>query len=160
VNDWSILYLIEAKGYTHLQASSTIRGFEIGGICGSLAAGWASDRFFNGRRGPVNILFCAAVKLRLAGFCIAPPGWPLVVLMFAIGFFVFGPQMLIGMSAVELSHKKAAGSATGFAGLGAYLGAAVAGYPLSQVAQRFGWYGFFVALSLCGIASLLLLLPL
>jgi sugar phosphate permease len=45
--------------------------------------------------------------------------------MFLVGFFVFGPQMLIGMAAAELSHKKAAGAATGFVGWVAYLGAAV-----------------------------------
>ena len=38
---------------------------------------------------------------------------------FAIGFFIFGPQMLIGMAA-ECSHKDAAGAATGFVGLFAY----------------------------------------
>jgi len=160
VNDWSLLYLMEVKGYSHLQASSSIWGFEMGGICGSLFAGWASDKFFEGRRGPVNIIFCMAVIFALGGFWMASPGWPILVLMFAVGFFVFGPQMLIGMSAVELSHKKAAGTATGFVGLGAYLGAATAGYPLSKIAQLFGWYGFFVSLGACGIISILLLLPL
>jgi OPA family sugar phosphate sensor protein UhpC-like MFS transporter len=32
---------------------------------------------------------------------------------FTTGFFVFGPQMLIGMAAAECSHKEAAGAATG-----------------------------------------------
>lgn len=45
---------------------------------------------------------------------------------FTIGFFVFGPQMLIGMAAAECSHKEAAGAATGFVGLFAYLGASLA----------------------------------
>jgi MFS transporter, OPA family, sugar phosphate sensor protein UhpC len=160
VNDWSILYLMEAKGYSHLQASSSIWGFEMGGICGSLVAGWTSDKWFEGRRGPVNIIFCAAVIASLAAFWVAPAGLATLISMFAIGFFVFGPQMLIGMSAVELSNKKAAGTATGFAGFGAYLGAATAGYPLGKTAQVFGWYGFFLAVGLCGIVSILLLLPL
>lgn len=47
---------------------------------------------------------------------------------FTIGFFVFGPQMLIGMAAAECSHKEAAGAATGFVGLFAYLGASLAGW--------------------------------
>jgi sugar phosphate permease len=38
---------------------------------------------------------------------------------------VFGPQMLIGMAAAECSHKEAAGAATGFVGLFAYLGASL-----------------------------------
>ena len=40
--------------------------------------------------------------------------------LLTIGFFVFGPQMLIGMAAAECSHKEAAGAATGFVGLFAY----------------------------------------
>ncbi len=52
---------------------------------------------------------------------------------FTIGFFVFGPQMLIGMAAAECSHKEAAGAATGFVGLFAYLGASLAGWPLAKV---------------------------
>ncbi len=77
-------------------------------------------------------------------------------LMFAIGFLIFGPQMLIGMAAVELSHKKAAGTSNGFVGWIAYLGAATAGYPISKVAEVWGWYGFFVALGICGFITVAL----
>ncbi|XPE40445.1 hypothetical protein ACNKHK_24220 [Shigella flexneri] len=35
---------------------------------------------------------------------------------FTTGFFVFGPQMLIGMATAECSHKEAAGAATGLLG--------------------------------------------
>jgi MFS transporter, OPA family, sugar phosphate sensor protein UhpC len=162
INDWSALFLVETKGYSLLTAGACVCWFEIGGIFGSLVAGWASDKIFRGRRSPVNILFSVAVIGTLCVFGVFPEAWPLIdsLLMFVIGFFVFGPQMLIGMAAAELSHKKAAGSATGFTGCWAYLGAACAGYPLSKIAQEFGWYGFFVALGICGGASVLLLLPL
>lgn len=56
--------------------------------------------------------------------------------------------MLIGLAAVECSHKQAAGSVTGFLGLFAYLGAALAGWPLSQVIERYGWSGMFVLLTI------------
>ena len=82
------------------------------------------------------------------------------LLMFTIGFLIFGPQMLIGMAAAELSHKKAAGTATGFTGWIAYLGAAVAGWPISTVIETWGWRGFFLALCVCGALSVLTLLPL
>jgi OPA family sugar phosphate sensor protein UhpC-like MFS transporter len=82
------------------------------------------------------------------------------LLMFTIGFFIFGPQMLIGMAAAELSHKKAAGSASGFTGWIAYLGAATAGYPMSKVIESSGWYGFFVVLAISSVIASFLLLPL
>ncbi len=65
---------------------------------------------------------------------------------FTIGFFVFGPQMLIGMAAAECSA--AAGAATGFVGLFAYLGASLAGWPLAKVLDTWHWSGFFVVISI------------
>lgn len=162
INDWSALFLVETKGYSILAAGGCVFWFEIGGIFGSLAAGWASDKIFGGRRGPVNVLFSLAVIFALGAFWAAPPGMAIIdsLLMFTIGFLIFGPQMLIGMVAAELAGKKAAGSATGFVGLVAYIGAATAGYPLGKICQVFGWQGFFTAVAVCGALSVLLLLPL
>ncbi|HEY5259434.1 MAG TPA: MFS transporter, partial [Rhabdochlamydiaceae bacterium] len=58
VNDWTLLYFVQTKGYSYLVAGACVFWFEIGGFCGSLVAGWASDKIFDGRRGPVSILFC------------------------------------------------------------------------------------------------------
>ncbi len=162
INDWSALFLVEMKGYSLLTAGACIFWFEIGGIFGSLVAGWASDKIFRGRRGPINILFSLAVIFALAAFWFSPAGMPILdsVLMFTIGFLIFGPQMLIGMVAAELAGKKAAGSATGFVGLVAYIGAATAGYPLGAICEKFGWQGFFTTVGACGALAVLLLLPL
>ncbi len=162
INDWSVLFLVETKGYSLLSAGSCVFWFEIGGIFGSLVAGWASDKIFKGRRSPVSLLFCLGIIVALAGLWFSP-NKSLVLdsaLMFVIGFFVFGPQMLIGMAPAELSHKKAAATATGFVGWVAYLGAASAGYPLGKMTQEYGWNGCFVVLAICGVVSILLLLPL
>lgn len=162
INDWSVLYLVETKGYSLLTAGACVFWFEIGGIFGSLVAGFASDRIFKGKRGPINVLFSFLVIFAVAALFFSPPGMMILdfAIMFSIGFLIFGPQMLIGMAAAELSHKKAAGSATGFVGWIAYLGAATAGYPLGKMTQEFGWIGFFIALAACGAISVALLLPL
>jgi MFS transporter, OPA family, sugar phosphate sensor protein UhpC len=162
INDWTVLFLIESKGYSLIAAGTTVFWFEAGGFLGSLAAGWSSDLLFKGKRGPVNALFSFGVIFALLAMWKAPAGMLLLdsFLMFVIGFFIFGPQMLIGVAAAELSHKQAAGTATGFAGCFAYIGAAVAGGPLGMIAKDFGWEGFFVVLTISGIISSLLLLPL
>ena len=67
-----------------------------------------------------------------------------VAAIFCIGFFIFGPQMLLGMAAAEATHKKAAATSSGFAGCFAYLGAAVAGGPLGIAIHFGGWDLFFV----------------
>ncbi len=50
------------------------------------------------------------------------PGVDLAALV-CIGFLIYGPVMLIGLQALELVPKKAAGTAAGFTGLFGYLGA-------------------------------------
>ena len=91
------------------------------------------------------------------------PGKNLVLhaaLVFMIGFLVFGPQMLIGMAAAELTHKAAAGTSTGFVGLFGYLGAALSGLPLGLIIQHYHWNGFFIVVAVCSILSIMALLPL
>lgn len=162
INDWTALFLVESKGYSSIGANGAVSLFEVGGFFGSLAAGWSSDRIFHAKRGPVNVLFSAAMLVFIGLFWFIPPGYPLLdsIFMFLIGFAIFGPQMLIGMAAAELSHKKAAASSTGFVGFFAYVGAAMAGYPLGTISQYLGWGGFYWALFICCIVSTLLLLPL
>lgn len=162
VNDWSMLYLIEVKGYTAVTAGLCVFWFEIGGFCGSLAAGWSSDLFFKGRRNPVNAIFTAGILLLVVGFRMFTTPIPILdaVFLFLFGFFIFGPQMLLGMAAAELSHKNAAATATGFAGNFAYLGAAAAGAPLGMITKEWGWDSFLFALFICAASALALLLPL
>ncbi len=162
VNDWTVLYLVEEKNYSQLGAGGIVTWFEVGGFFGALAAGWASDKIFDGKRGPVNVIFCLLTCFAIGVFGWLPFSSMFIdsCLLFIIGFLIFGPQMLIGMHAAELSHKKAAATATGFTGWMAYTGAAVAGYPLGLITQNYGWDGFFVVLTLCAVLSTLLLLPL
>lgn len=161
VNDWGNLYLTENKGYGLVKANSALSFFEIGGFLGSLVAGWGSDKLFKGNRGPMNVIFALGVLIAIFALWLLPSaGYALqVICFFFIGFFVFGPQMLIGLTAAEYSHKKAAGASTGFVGLFAYMGAALSGYPLALIIESYGWIGFFVVISVSAGLSSLLLLP-
>lgn len=155
VNDWGSLYLTEVHGYDLLTANSVVSMFEIGGFAGSLMAGWGSDRFFGGERGPMNFIFSLGVLVSaVALWGVSSHSYVMQAGCFmALGFFVFGPQMLIGMAAAECSHKEAAGAATGFTGLFSYLGAALAGYPVAKVLEYFHWGGFFTILLACAFLS-------
>lgn len=162
VNTWTALFLIENKSYSIIGANGVTSLFEIGGLIGSLVAGWTSDFFFGARRGPVNALFAFGMVMAILLFWYVPPGVPILdsLAVFLLGFSIFGPQMLIGVAAAELGHKKAAATATGFIGFIAYLGAASAGYPLGKIVDQYGWEGFFWSMLVCCIASVVLLLPL
>ncbi|MFN0064645.1 MAG: MFS transporter family glucose-6-phosphate receptor UhpC [Chlamydiales bacterium] len=161
VSDWSALYLIETKNYSMMRANTCVSLFDIGGLLGMLAAGWLSDKISAGRRGPMNTIFSAGLLVSVIALWLMPLASFLMdsTILFMMGFFLFGPQMLIGLAAAELSHKKAAGTASGFAGWFAYFGAASAGYPLGKIAQDFGWSGYFMILTGCGIITVLLFLP-
>jgi OPA family sugar phosphate sensor protein UhpC-like MFS transporter len=162
MNEWTALYLIESKGYSQIRASTVVFWLDIGGMFGSLAAGYLSDKLFSSRRGPITAIYslCISLSFLLLWFCPASTQLADSALILILGFFIYGPQMMIGMAAAELSHKKAAATASGFCGWVAYLGAAFAGYPLGVIAQKYGWQGFFAALTCCSVIATLLLLPL
>lgn len=162
VNDWTALFLVETKGYSSIGANGVVSLFEAGGFFGMLAAGWSSDKLFQARRGPVNAIFAVGMALSIFAFWLIPAGYPLLdsIALFVVGFMIFGPQMMIGLAATELSHKNAAATSNGFVGTFAYMGAAFAGYPLGTITQNMGWEGFYWALLICSGISILLLLPL
>lgn len=162
INDWSGIYLVHKKHYSTTLANAGVFIFEIGGIFGGLSAGWISDRYFNGRRAVVSCLYAFGVVplLGLLGY-LGLWGYGVdLALMGSIGFLIFGPQMLIGVAAAELSHKQSAAAATGFIGCFAYLGAAFAGYPLGLIIQYKGWVTYYVSLLVCCLCSALALVPL
>ncbi len=161
-NDWTAIFLVETKGYSQISANGVVSIFEVGGLFGSLVAGWMSDRLFQARRGPVNALYAVGILGSVLMFWNIPEGYPWLdsASMFLIGFTIFGPQLLIGVAAAEFARKKAAATATGFVGWFAYAGSALAGYPLGRMIDGFGWEGFFMCLTICSIVSVVMLVPL
>jgi OPA family glycerol-3-phosphate transporter-like MFS transporter len=93
-----------------------------------------------------------------------PPGNPIIDMaaLVSIGFLIYGPVMLIGLYALELAPKKAAGTAAGLTGLFGYLGGAVvANIVLGYTVDHFGWDGGFMVLtSACGLSIFFLVLAL
>jgi OPA family glycerol-3-phosphate transporter-like MFS transporter len=108
-----------------------------------------SDRFFAGRRAPTAILYMSLVLIAVLVYWFNPAGnpWVDISALIAIGFLIYGPVMLIGLHALELVPKKAAGTAAGLTGLFGYLGGAlVANIALGFTVDHFGWDGGFVLL--------------
>lgn len=162
MNDWTPLYLKETRNYSLIAANSMATMIEVGGFFGNLAAGWASDRLFGAKRGPVNVLFSLGLVFAIMLFSVVPVGaaWQESATLALIGFMVFGPQMLIGVAAVELAHKNAIATSSGFVSCISYMGAACAGYPLGLIIQEFGWSGHFTTMIGASILAVLFLLPL
>ncbi|CAQ82857.1 MULTISPECIES: MFS transporter family glucose-6-phosphate receptor UhpC [Photorhabdus] len=162
INDWGNLWLSEIHGTNLLSANATLSLFELGGLAGALLSGWGSDLLFRGQRAPMILLFALGLFISVTALWLTPIHHYalLAACFFSIGFFVFGPQMLIGLAATEYCHKQAAGTVTGYLGLYAYLGAAMAGWPMSQVIAHYGWSGIFALLTVAAAMMGLLLMPL
>ena len=160
VNDWAHVFLIQAKGYDLLFGNISIFWFEIGGIIGMLAAGFGSDSIFKGKRVPVIIGYTIGLMIIIPALWYSPKGHHLLdyFLLTLIGFLTYGPQMLVGLAVAESVDKQAACTANGFAGLFAYLGSAVAGYPIGYVLDQWSWGGFFVCLMFCNVIVLIITL--
>lgn len=155
--DWAPTFLHEVKGSNLASAGFKVAGFEMIGMVGAFAAGYISDRWFKGRRGPLNVLYMLLLAVAVGLFWLTPPGsdWLDLLTLSAIGFLVYGPQMLVGVSAVDVSNKHSAATATGFTGLLGYLGAVVSGVGAGWVVDKWGWDGGFRFFIACGVLGAL-----
>lgn len=164
VLDWGPTLLIESKGVSLSHAGWMVAAFEIAGILGMLAMGWITDRIFGGR-GSRTCVFCMALAgIFLFLFWKIPSLSPLMAagLLGGAGFFIYGPQALVGIIAANLATKHAAGTAGGFTGLFGYLSTILSGLGLGYVSQHFGWstaLGALVATAAIGTFLFLLAWP-
>lgn len=162
VLDWAPVYLSEVKDFSVDKSSWAYFLYEWAGIPGTLLCGWMSDKFFKGRRAPAGILFMSLVSIAVLVYWFNPPGNPLVDLaaLITIGFLIYGPVMLIGLYALELAPKKAAGTAAGLTGLFGYLGGAVAAnIVLGYTVDFYGWDGgFMLLIAACAMSIVFLIL--
>src|SRR5690606_32026329 len=133
--------------------------YEYAGIPGTLLCGWISDKIFNGRRVPATIIYMALVLVAVLVYWKNPPGNPMIdtIALLAIGFLIYGPVMLIGVQALDLVPKKAAGTAAGFTGLFGYLGGAVfANIAMGYIVDTWGWDGGFYIMVLACVLTIVL----
>ncbi len=75
--------------------------------------------------------------------------------LFSIGFLIYGPIMIIGLHALDLVPKQAAGTAAGFTGFFGYVfGSAIAGSGVGWIADHFGWAGVFGTMVVCCLLTI------
>ncbi|MGL4269716.1 MAG: glycerol-3-phosphate transporter [Plesiomonas sp.] len=160
VLDWAPTYLKEVKHFSVDKSSWAYFFYEWAGIPGTLVCGWMSDKVFKGNRGATGVFFMVLVALATTVYWLNPAGNPMVDMasLVAIGFLIYGPVMLIGLHALELAPKKAAGTAAGFTGLFGYLGGSVAANAVvGYTVDHFGWDGGFMLLIGSCVAAVILL---
>ncbi|MEN8138580.1 MAG: glycerol-3-phosphate transporter [Bacteroidota bacterium] len=160
VLDWAPTYLSEEKGFSFDESGWAYFAYEWAGIPGTILAGYMSDRWFKGKRAPVSIIYMLLVLISVVVYWKNPIGNPMIdnLSLIAIGFLIYGPVMLIGVHALDLVPKNAAGTAAGFTGLFGYLGGAVfANIAMGAIVDNFGWDGSFITLIAACILSIILI---
>lgn len=125
INEWGIIFLQEARGYSLTEAGAIVGINPIFGLLGTVLSGWFSDVVFKGdRKYPAfvaGILEAIALVLFLFG---GPQKWVAILSMvlfgIAIGVLI---SFLGGLMAIDLVPRAATGAALGIVGMASYAAA-------------------------------------
>lgn len=164
VLDWGPTFLQNrANPLSPELAGWTIAIFEIAGCVGMLCAGWISDHVFDGKAHRV-----CAIEMALVAICmiilhfLPDSASPILVLLVlsAAGFFLYGPQALLGVTAFKQATKKASATAVGFIGLMSYASVLVTGVGLGWFSDHYGWDNLYILMAGFAMIGFLLIISL
>lgn len=155
--------MLQDMGLSQALSGWTVGIFEVAGCLGMIFAGYVSDKFFKSRSQRV-----CAIEMVLVALCLVAlhfiqdmhsPVLFLIVLALA-GFFLYGPQALLGVIASNEVSKKAASSAVGIIGFMSYLSTLITGLPLGLFADKFGWHPIFILMAGVSMIGFILIVTL
>ena len=118
VLDWGPKFLTENRGLSIQDAGWTVAVFEIAGILGTLFAGWATDHLFKGKGHRMCVICMLGAALFMTIFRFLPQTAGLTataLVLVGAGFFIYGPQALIGIELGNQATKEASARANGIA---------------------------------------------
>lgn len=139
--DWGPKFLTEARNMSIEDAAWSVGAFEIFAIVGTIFAGWATDHIFKGKAHRM-CLVCISCAVIFMGVFILFPEIPMlvsIVILAMAGFFIYGPQALIGIASANHATKEASATANGLAGVFGYFGSFVSALGIGIVADHWGW---------------------
>jgi len=143
---WAPTYMFEEQEATISMAAYKAIAFPVAGGLGAILAGWASDKLFQNRRAPVAFFMLIALAVFCYLYRIVPgDNWVIsLVILLLIGFFTFGPHILIVAALpADLGSRKAASSVTGFIDAMGYVGASITGVGTGYLIEHFSWDAAF-----------------
>jgi len=130
INSWGNVYLQEIRGFDLFDANLFIFLNTAAGILGCVAYGYMSDKLFDARRPPTNLIFGLMELVPLIVIFYGPTNS--IVLAVALIVYGFGLSGILaslgGLFAIDIAPKKVAGAAMGFIGIFSYVGAGVQDY--------------------------------
>ena len=148
VLDWGPTLLTEAKHIELSRAAWMMAAFELSGLGGMLLCGWLTDRVFGGRGIRACFFFMAMTAVSVGLLWLGggeSKTWNTLFLCLA-GFFIYGPQALVGIAAANLATKRAAATGSGLTGLFGYASTVLSGWGLGKLVEVRGWDAGFLCL--------------
>ena len=164
VLDWGPKFLTEACSMSYEKAGIAVAAFEIMAIIGTIVAGWVTDKFFAGRAHRTCLWCMVGAGASMGAFYMfylnpgLAPDWALIGVLAMAGFFIYGPQALIGIAASNQATKKAAATANGLVGIFGYLSTAVSGVGIGWLADHFGWNYVFIGVIATAVIGVMVFL--
>ncbi|MDB6023781.1 MAG: hypothetical protein JWM68_4 [Verrucomicrobiales bacterium] len=161
--DWGVTHLKEVHHDSVATAAFKYAVLPFGGICGTLVAGWSTDRFFNGRPAPVVciLLFMLGLSALVYDQVLH---WGLAastMSLFMVGFCIYGPQvLLVGTMPVGLARGGTAAAAAGFVNFMGAIGSAAGDKVTGHLAQDYGWPFAVRFWAACGFLAALIVIVL
>ncbi|QQM66611.1 hexose-6-phosphate:phosphate antiporter [Actinomyces weissii] len=106
IDNWNVLYTHEVLGFSDYTAVNTTIALEMGGLVGSLAWGFISDKL-GGRRAVTAAIGLGLVIVPIMVYSQASSEAVVYGALFLIGFLIFGPVTLIGICVIGFAPKTA-----------------------------------------------------
>ncbi|MCP3942993.1 MAG: MFS transporter [Desulfobacteraceae bacterium] len=160
IMDWISVYLTEAKHLKMDDAGWTFFMYEFAAIPGTIIIGWLTDKVFGGKRTPMSVFCMIGVIIAVLIYWKSNNIFMINMAVGSIGLLIYGPVALIGIAAIDMSDKVAAGTAAGFTGLFGYVGGAVcAEIVCGKIIDTWGWNAYFGSLVASAILAIIFLIP-
>ncbi|HTJ82101.1 MAG TPA: MFS transporter [Polyangiaceae bacterium] len=153
---WLPYYMETVLKYGTERAGYTSTAFEVGGVAGTIAIGWISDRYRTMSRAAWSLFSLVALAGALFLFGKLAAAGPIIsILSLAlVGALLFGPDALIsGAAAQDVGGPRATALAAGLVnGIGS-LGAVLQELVTRGISTRFGWNALFIAFVVFSLLS-------
>nr|HPQ81827.1 MFS transporter [bacterium] len=161
--DWATKFMYDVRGIDKVKVAMMWSIMPLFGMPGGIVAGIVSDRFFRGRCTPTNIIYLLLLAASILGFYLyagMENFYLTCFLLGCIGFFVDGPQNLVGgVQVSRITASESVSAACGLSGLFGYIGAIISGVGLAFVTENFGWAAMYgVCIASCFVAAFLVAL--
>lgn len=157
--EWGTMFLTQYKGFEIGLSSSIIASSElVGGVLGTLLAGWVTDRFMQSKAHRTCLVGLIGATVCFFGFWQMPSSahWIISSILICLSaFFIYAPQALLGVAASQQATKRVCATANGILGIFGYAATTVSGIGFGFLADKMGWNSvFFVAVLFGAIGCL------